>query len=45
VDLKRIVAAGDDYETMRAAALEAGFPRVVVEWLPPLDRARSSGGA
>lgn len=44
-DGRRIVAAGDEYETARAAARQAGVERPICEWLPPLDEARSTGGA
>jgi hypothetical protein len=43
-DGRRIVASGDDFEVVRAAARQAGFERAVCEWLPPLDEARSTGG-
>jgi hypothetical protein len=43
-DGREIVAAGDEYQTVRAAARRAGVERAICEWLPPLDEARSTGG-
>ena len=43
-DGRRIAAAGDEYESVRAAARRVGVERAICEWLPPLDQARSSGG-
>lgn len=44
-DGQQVVAAADDYETVREAASRAGVARAIVEWLPPLDQARTAGGA
>src|SRR4051812_11603116 len=42
---RRVVAAADDYEAVREAARRAGVERAICEWLPPLEEARSTGGA
>ena len=41
----RVVAATDEFETLREAARQAGFDQFIVEWLPPLDQARFGGAA
>jgi hypothetical protein len=41
----RLMADADDFEAVRAAARQAGVERPVCEWLPPIDQARSTGGA
>jgi hypothetical protein len=35
-DFTRVVAAGDDYVSVREAASQAGVARVVYEWVPPV---------
>jgi hypothetical protein len=44
-DGRRVVATGDDYASVRADAERAGVDRAILEWLPPLDEARTTGGA
>ena len=44
-DGQQVVAAADDFEAVREAASRAGVARAIVEWLPPLDQARTAGGA
>ncbi len=41
----QVVAATDEFETLREAANRAGFDQFIVEWLPPLDQARFGGAA
>jgi hypothetical protein len=38
-DGKSIIAADKDYDVVRAAAVAAGFPRALCEWVPPVTGA------
>ncbi len=35
-DFKTFVAAADDYDSIHEAARQAGVPKAVVEWVPPV---------
>ncbi|QDV32266.1 DUF5678 domain-containing protein [Tautonia plasticadhaerens] len=41
----RLIADADDFEAVREAARRAGVEQPVCEWLPPIDQARTVGGA
>jgi hypothetical protein len=42
-DMDRVIAAGDDPETVRTAALAAGVEGPILEWVPPVP-VRPIGG-
>jgi hypothetical protein len=45
MDESQIVAAGDDPIEVQAAARRNGFPKVILDWVPPLQESRPADGA
>jgi hypothetical protein len=44
-DFSSVVAVGDDPEVVREAARQAGAPRAVLEWVPPVPVRPLDAGA